>query len=224
VRHRPRDNAALPSGLAQAIESAYAAMERHPEHMLLPVYRQAIYRAIDPYNDAPGHWMLARLALLSAWHVLPIWRRKRPDDPTPERLLATAEGMMARPWDQTLNEAVAEDEAIVEQAWDWLTSLKMEHSAGFAAHAAVIALFSVRGTWPGVPGRGFLEGVFIGEEDMDDKFFDPGISDAAMFAVSAYADPRWDREYDPAKSYEFWTWWLREAIPAAWMTERGAHE
>ncbi len=214
--YRPNDGGTLPSALSQAIESAYAAMERHPEHMLPPVYRQAIYRAIGPQSDPLSHQVLGRLALLSARRVLPIWQRTRPDDHTPERLLATAEDMMSGRWDRALDEAVA------EQAWDWLTNLKMEHSTTFAAHAAVIALFDmlvdVRGNWYGVPGGGFLEGVSIGQNDMDDKFFDPGICDAAMFAVSAYADPQWDREYDPAKSHEFWTWWLREAIPTAWAT------
>jgi len=214
----PGDSAALPSALSQAIESAYAAMERHPEHMLLPVYRQAIYRAIGPQGDPMSHQALARLALLSAWRVLPIWQRQRPDDHTPERLLATAEDMMTGPWGSALHEAVA------ERAWHWLTSLKMEHSAVFAAHAAVVTVSGVRGDWYGAPGGGFLEGVSIGENDMDDKFFDPGICDAAMFAVSAYAEPQWDREYDPAKGHEFWTWWLREAIPMAWATVYGAHE
>src|SRR5437763_12370866 len=42
---------AVPPTLRQAVERAQAALEQHPEHLLLPIYRQAIYRAFAVHDD-----------------------------------------------------------------------------------------------------------------------------------------------------------------------------
>jgi hypothetical protein len=48
--------------------------------------------------------------------------------------------------------------------------------------------------------------------------------DAAADASAAYAwDPKATR-YDPAKLHGFWTWWLTEALPAAWKLATGKTE
>lgn len=55
----------------------------------------------------------------------------------------------------------------------------------------------------------------ITEQTTEDNI-DPWSSDAARDAAAAYAGPVWEPSSDREKRREFWTWWLREAVPAAW--------
>ena len=182
-------------------------MERRPDHVLLPVYRQAVYRAFVSDNKAGGQRARGLLAVLTARHVLPIWQREQPDDMMPEGLLATADGMMTG---QIEAERV---DTVINEAWEWLLGLRTERwgnpDAYNAGAAAVFALQEAR-------GEGFLEGVRIGDDDPDDEFFEPGTGDTALFAAAAFAGPSWEGAPDPRKAREFWTWWLQEAIPTTW--------
>lgn len=207
---------ATPPALSQAVHRALRAIDEHPDHMLLPVYRQAVYQAFVSGNEAGGRRARGLLSVLTARHVLPIWQREQPDDMMPERLLATADGVTTGQID------AARVDAVIDEAWEWLPALKIERwgnpDAYNAGAAAVFALQETR-------GEGFLEGVRIGDDDPDDEFFDPGTGDTALFAAAAFAGPSWDDTddtFDPMKAREFWTWWLREAIPTVWEVEEFA--
>jgi hypothetical protein len=196
----------IPPALNHTVLRAQGAMEEHPDHILLPVYRQAVYRAFVSGDESRGGHARGRLAVLTARHVLTIWQCEQPDDMMPEALLATADGAMAG---QIEAERV---DAALEEAWEWLSSLKTERWGNPDAYnAGAAAVFAVQET----RGEGFLEGVRIGEDDPDDEFFEPGIGDTALFAAAAFAGPSWDGTPDPIKAHEFWIWWLREAIPTA---------
>ncbi len=198
---------ATPPALSQAVHRALRAMDEHPDHMLLPVYRQAVYQAFVSGNESGGRRARGLLSVLTARHVLTIWQREQPDNMLPEVLLETADGVMAGQIDA---ERV---DAVIEEAWEWLPGLRAEGwgnpDAYNAGAAAVFALQETR-------GEGFLEDVRIGEDDPDDEFFEPGIGDTALFAAAAFAGPSWDSTFDPVKAREFWTWWLGKAIPTVW--------
>jgi len=56
----------------------------------------------------------------------------------------------------------------------------------------------------------------ITEQATEDNI-DPWSSDAARDAAAAFAGPVWEQpSSDREKRREFWSWWLREAVPAAW--------
>ena len=198
---------AVPPTLRQAVERAQAALEQHPEHLLLPIYRQAIYRAFAVHDDPSQRRARALLAVLTARHVLPIWQHEQPDDHLPERLLATADGVMAG------QVAPAQAETIFQEAWEWLPQLRVEQwGKSEAHHAGTAAVFALQE----VLGEESFDNASIGEEETDGDYLDPTCSDTAMWAAAACAGPSWDRTYDVAKGREFWTWWLHEAIPLAW--------
>src|SRR5205085_10553870 len=129
---------AVPPTLRQAVERAQAALEQHPEHLLLPIYRQAIYRAFAVHDDPSQRRARALLAVLTARHVLPIWQHEQPDDHLPERLLATADGVMAG------QVAPAQAETIFQEAWEWLPQLRVEQwGKSEAPHAGSAAGFGL---------------------------------------------------------------------------------
>ena len=82
-----RNTVALAAKLQQVLEQANTAMLTHPQHQLAPLYRRCIYSALDSVTDNRGQLARARLALLTARHVLPIWKQGRPDDSLPEKVL-----------------------------------------------------------------------------------------------------------------------------------------
>jgi len=56
---------------------------------------------------------------------------------------------------------------------------------------------------------------------VSDGAVDPYQSDAAYFAAIACAHGSVRAPTaDPTKRWEFWTWWLDEAVPAAWDAAR----
>src|SRR5947209_1034332 len=113
---------AVPPALRQAIERAQAALEQHPEHMLLPIYRQASFRAFAVHSAPSQRHARALLAVLTARHVHPIWQHEQPDDPLPERLLATADGVMAG------RVAPAHAETVLQEGWDWHPQRRVEQA------------------------------------------------------------------------------------------------
>ena len=45
---------------------------------------------------------------------------------------------------------------------------------------------------------------------------DPYDHDSASYAAIAYSGGvAWEKDSDPQKRLEFWTWWLNYAVPAA---------
>jgi len=53
------------------------------------------------------------------------------------------------------------------------------------------------------------------ESDADENL-DYNYSDAAFYAAEVYAGAKYANNFDTDRSYEFWTWWLTEAVPKAW--------
>lgn len=202
----------LPSSLEKIIEDALIAIQHQPAHDLNLGYRQAIWAALGPgekradVKDTTGHNRRTTLAVHTARHVLSVWERVWPQDDTPRRLLYEAEQVR----DGVLEPARAREHATA--FWTWLDDALAEYEdhlpAIYAGSSAVLAL------------RVAIRDEHFDPDDIDyartDADLEPYDSDPAFFAAAAYANGSiWDSESNAGKRYDFWKWWLTEAVPVA---------
>jgi len=196
------------SSLLQGLLAAYLDDVRaHSQHALLPIHRRAIYDNFGSLDNRASRRRRGWLDILATRRVVPIWRQARPNDDRAECLVTLA----GRVLNDETNAIQAQDEA--EEIWEWLMEGEsIRGPAFFALGTAVRTVFTTIGDdpWNGMA-------MMVHETDAD---IDPWSSDAAKWASSAIAGPVWQPDSDSAKRLEFWTWWLTEAIPAAW--EQGA--
>jgi hypothetical protein len=163
-----------------------------------------------------------RLALLTVQHVLAIWENQCPDDPQPQRVLARAEAVLAG---VVSPEIGAQEAYTIEGNFDASyadpDTSGVNLDAGYVLLAAIEALFEASKVYR-----------FSGDEE-DEYPYDPETSaqtsedeidytcmDTAGWASYAYAGGPWAFSFDPAKSKEFWEWWLSKAILEAWDIAR----
>jgi hypothetical protein len=222
---------ALPQNLQRTIAEAHTALIEHPQHALLPIYRQHIYEALGavhhPYEplDPRAHRIRVTLDLLTVRRVLPIWQAERPDFPWPQRLVEIAEAVL----NGSVSREEARDEAdaasaLLEEVQDVEDGVANAHDlangetlsnlirfsgvslpAFYVCEAAVETLFVASGLFRFDLGDSSPE-----ETDAD---MDPWSSDTAHWASTAYAGRVWEPSSDPVKRKEFWEWWLKEAVP-----------
>jgi hypothetical protein len=186
--------------LIEAVTIARTAMQEHPTHQLLPIYRRTIYEAM-------GARVRGYLALITAEYVLPIWQKAQPTDHMPDRIIALGKDV----WHQnTITKAVDRQ---LDADWAYLDELAVTPfgftQAFLAGFAAVKALSEVLG------GDQF-QNVSINEITTD-QGLDPWSSDTAAQAASAYSGPVWIANSDISLRKVFWEWWLDVAIPIAWQ-------
>src|SRR5690242_10799237 len=70
----------------RVIGVALNAVQAHPQHALLPYWRQQIEQSVGDPADADGYRPAVSLAILTARYVLPLWQQARPDDNRAEQL------------------------------------------------------------------------------------------------------------------------------------------
>lgn len=198
----------IPPSLQHLLDLSMDAVRADLQHALRPIHRQSIYSHLGPTDTPTGHRTRARLALLAAQHVLPIWQRERPEDNRAKRILGLAEDVLHN----TADTVATREE--VEAEWRWLTDdhggrYEKLSSAAYSAYGAIVqaAFAALEGdTWD----------HYRFEDDETDADIDIWSSDVAKWAVNAVAGPVWKPDSDAAKRLEFWTWWLNQAVPAAW--------
>jgi hypothetical protein len=195
----------LPDDLQQVITQAHRAMARDANRELRPFYRRGIYNALETTGEGRGRDAPARLALITARRVLPLWQRERPDDALPSRLVRLTEDVLNGVAPPTAGEVAGE-------AWEQLEALSeagaISDACFFAGEAARAALGATLGWDP-------FDGVFLSTHETDADL-DPWCSDTAKWAATAWAGGTWEPGSDPVRRQEFWHWWLTEAVPQAW--------
>jgi hypothetical protein len=197
----------LSVSLQQIINQARLQVIHHPQHALMPVYRQQIYHALNTEDETVDGRTYKHLAISTARFVVPFWQQVWPLDEMPNGLLYTAECFLAGKIDVTRATANAEN------AWQNLEALGSAPNnftarcAFHAGHATLEALFAALDRPP-------FNNTEI-DEHTTDADLDPWTSDTALWASTAYAGGVWDAESDLKKRLGFWRWWLDEAIPDA---------
>lgn len=187
--------------LDEAIARANTALMAHPQHHLLPPYRWEIYASLA-HETRAGE---ASLALLAGRHVLPLWRRARPGDALPARLLALAAGHLAGAVPAPMAQRAA------DKAWDRLERLGRDFarapSGFYAGEAAYRALTAALGRPP-------FGDVTVTAQDTEDDL-DPYCADTAHWAARACASSASDAHDEAVRRCTFWRWWLNVAVPAS---------
>lgn len=204
---------ALPQTLSDPVEAASEALRDDSEgHLALPL-RRRVWAAMGPAlrdeNDRPhgaGHRRRTSLAVLCVRHVLPLWEAAYPDNDGPQRMLALAE--------QVLSGAAPPDAADRSrgQFWTDVESLVYEDQLFVPSYVGYAAVDAVTTAQVDEEVEGFDEGEL-------DENLDADQWDASFFASLAFASGApGEQGSDPARRREFWRWYLREAVPAAYTT------
>jgi hypothetical protein len=66
-------SSSLPADVTQPIDVALQSMHAHPIHLLLPIYRRAVYEGIDQAIGQKSHKIKVTLSLLAAQRVSSYW-------------------------------------------------------------------------------------------------------------------------------------------------------
>lgn len=201
----------MPDDLQHAIAVAAAALLQDPQHCLLPIYRKVIYQALDSVTAPHGIGGRARLALITAQQIAPIWQRGWPNDSLIPRLLRVAQDVVRDYMPQHLGWYEAE---WAEKTMEGIGARQFppeQFPALFAGEAVLCALYEISGR------RGF-DHALLGEQTTDDEL-DVESSDTARWASIATVGGYNGLPLDKEASRAFWEWWLLVAVPSAWQAD-----
>jgi Immunity protein Imm5 len=235
----------LPNEVQALAAAALAEMQADRQHHMPPKRRQALYAALasapDPALRAAPFW----LAVLAAQRVLPLFQAQCPDGELPPALLAAAiEFLEGRLDPATAAEMEEQGYRASENAWGYEQD-ELPWPVGLAADAAYHALKEARGHQPLTNLEAFLrQGTVVldpseeqpstpaphlrarpagasgtpapGEHELNDEALcQLDNRDTASIAAVAAASTEFGPTCDPERLNVFWSWWLREALPAA---------
>ncbi|SRR5579883_346459 len=192
------------------------AVRLQPQHALLPYQRRhVVYKRLGSIREGQGYQRRVWLDISATRRVLPLWRQIRPQDRRAEELLVLATDLLERRADAQAAKEIA------KELWNWFVNrtggeqyvgeVERDPRALNVMMAAVRTLFVA--TTPEITDWELEDEDFVDATDSD---IDPWSYDTAGWAANAYAGPVWKPESDQQKRLEFWTWWLAEAVPAAW--------
>ncbi|MGH9277703.1 MAG: Imm5 family immunity protein [Acidimicrobiales bacterium] len=198
----------LPAELREALAVARRVLAESPTGELPLSVRRAIWDALGeaPMPGSAGHRRRAALDLLAAERVKPVWESAYPTDPTVDEVLdasrQVAQGERPAPWaDDIANRAEVH---VLD-----LTSADRQFNAGSAGDAAVAALYAAAHDrdHDDLPAD-------ADDYDLDSEDWDAGFLAALALAGGEVGDPA----ASDVRRREFWEWYLREAVPAAWRS------
>lgn len=203
----------LPQSLSDRIATASEGLEGDKEgHLALP-HRRRVWAALGPAlrdeNGRPhgaGHRRRTSLAVLCVRHVLPLWEAAYPNNDGPQRMLALAE--------QVLSGAAPPDASDRSrgQFWTEMDDLVYRDQLFIPAPVGYAAVNAVTTAQVDEEVEGFDEGEL--DENLDAYQLDASYLASLAFASGAPGE----QGSDPARRREFWRWYLREAVPAAYTT------
>lgn len=200
----------LPEILETALNDAKKALDSDMQNRLHLPFRQRIWHAMGPnlrdQKDIPfgvGLKRRTKLAILCAEKVMPIWFNKYPDDDDPVLIISTAE-------------------QVIEKQVDYDSGSKILDS--FYVKTMNLRQEDARPTLVGFCVSGALSTALVDctdSEQIDDNQTDfdndPETWECSVFASMAYANDQPEIGlYEADKMYEFWKWYIDEAVPQAY--------
>ena len=229
----------LPDTISQLTTSVLSAVQAHPQHQMHWQQRQAIYTAFDTATPSTGTQARIWLAIFTGEHVLPTFETtfaevcwEPPEDDgyaeLPRHWIALARALV---------EGRADPQSIAEYRHMSHTNMgcmqldygSLALNAVAAAQAACRATGEALGVKPfrdihrhslSRRGLGSYGDIHAADAVMATEWSDAQLAfvagDVAAAAVIAFSCGRTSGASDPQKLLTFWTWWLSQAIPAAW--------
>jgi len=213
----------MPAQLTARLAEALAALYRHPERALLSWYRYAIYTALTIGEPLRGGAARARLDILAVRRVLFCWPPDAGDLwPAPEQLLALAEQLLVGTADRAgIGKQLNRAHALADIAGADVTSPRY---CGWCVYeAALRALGSACAYDQLRAGRASASYDVADCADDASTYAAIAVAGGAWHPAGARgradAVGRWDWQTEEAQLRRavFWEWWLREAVPAAWL-------
>ena len=201
----------LPADRRGVLRQAEEALDAS-EHGELPLaHRRRIWEALgqapEGGHGSPGHRRRTILDLITVEHVKPLWDRTYPSDGTVEELIDAAR--------QVLDDRHPPEWADELQSRRWVEitdRMGEDHQlvAGYVGTAACCALSTAAHdkSYADLPPD--TDDYDVDSEDWDASFL------AAMAAAGGEVG---DPDASDGRRREFWKWYLREAVPAAWNAE-----
>lgn len=213
----------LSEPLARAIADSLAAVDKDPRHHLRFGRRNHIYRLMGP-EAGPGEpptvpWRRRiGLAISSVERALPVWMVSWPADRRPQRMIELISVVLKR---SAMPDVVMGERNAFMKALEAAGALGADSSSALLVGLAAIqalntAIFD---------GSIFARGIRWDPHDpeIEERDADPEDLDAAYFAACATAggspDPPHEWHSDPDRRREYWIWWLKEAVPAAFESD-----
>jgi hypothetical protein len=220
----------LPLAVQQLVQESLATMYSASSHRLSVQWRRKLYEALASSAAEPGARAQGWLAILAAQWVFPLVQQALPQVALPGHLLALAEDVMQ-------GKLSATDSAVEEALND--SYLAMGNPSGFEDHHSVavnaaayacrkalgeacgyqplkyldeVAARGTDGTW--IPASQWTDEM-LAHDETGDTAATAAIAAATDVEANIFVDPH--PRCDPLRLQVFWTWWLLEAIPAAWV-------
>jgi hypothetical protein len=222
----------IPNEVRRSVDQALAALQVSAADELKPFYRQSIYIALKRAHSSRGVQARAWLDIITVRRILPVWQsswRSMEYDEygynhMPEKMVSLAEALLSSRADRTQAEKVAD---LAREMTDLTAEGKTSryYLAWCVFDAALRTLIEAL-------GYDSLEGVEITDQTSNAELESYG--DAARWAAMAAAGGTWKLVAEEAfpepeivqwdfssaavrqRRRDFWEWWLREAVPAAW--------
>jgi hypothetical protein len=201
----------MPAQLTARLAEALSALYCHPERALLSWYRYAIYTALTIGEPVRGGAARARLDILAVRRVLFCWPHDAGDlRPAPQQLLALAEQLLVGTADRAgIGKQLNRAHALADIAGADPTSPRY---CGWCVYEAALRALGSACAYDQLRG---------GQASYDVANCADDASTYAAIAVAggAWHSGHWDWQTEDAQLRRavFWEWWLREAVPAAWL-------
>jgi len=222
----------LPRYIIRLTDVALTAMRDHPEQLLLPIHRRAIYDGLDEVSASTAHRVKVWVGILTVRRVLPYWRpigyaEEDEYSRIPKRMLEIAEGVL----NGTIEKRNLEKKI---QLWIEMSSTtgELPESPYYNNWCIFDAGLSVARL---VVEPDFWQRVKIDYNTTDNDLHHQD-GDAARWASITYAGGVWspvvkdNRQDDEsygiwvrntpdvlARRREFWEWWLLKVMSEAWQ-------
>lgn len=211
----------LPKWLQTMLDQAMAENDR--QGYLPPEYRLAIYSRLEPMDSTPPNMKVIRgtLAIRAAEEVMPYWYDILPlfeeepdDDQIPPKMLDMARDVVAGRANLPDAWAFANDQwyvagNVVDEIFEYRDDVP--NPIAYTAEAALKALLESMGAET-------LKPIYTLNDDHTGNFTDDAAS-AACVVVAGGGDTQ--VKVNQQVRYDFWTWWLRTAIPETWQQVGG---
>jgi hypothetical protein len=190
------------SKLSILIQRAVEHLEHAPDGNLPLGYREAIWAELGARLSDAGRRRRTRLALFTARAVESVSRDDAASSDLFDRAMAAAERLMFEPLRSGSDLAAA--------LWEEVVSVRQHGPASIAATVAVKAAIVA------THDETFrAENVDLARPDDINIAY----GDAAYFAARALSGPADDPCSDLVARRGFFTWWLKQAVPAAYESE-----
>ena len=201
----------LPISIINICAESLEWASQDPQHKLNPIRRLAIYDSFRCEGEDIGSRCFQGLQIITAQHVLPIWKKTEDNNSLAESLIQLAQQVFnheQRP--ENLKEEL--QKIWVEMDWADMSSAYPERAFAALCSAFETLRILINGfeRWD---DRGLGQ---ENEEDTDDELYQWG-NDSARWA--SIAEAGWLMDTSPSEDknrLKFWEWWLTEAVPQAW--------